>query len=644
MENGRLASTERSVDVLEEARSAWNALQNDRKRRRRNRNYLMGLQWQDEVETEDGFKTEREVIEDQGREAWKMNHIRPIIRNLKGQLRQNQSDRQVFAVNREDNRAAEVMTHVLREARRINAMESIEADQFIEHLLAGKSAFHVGYKYWPKYDRPEVSIRKVNMLRFFYNPDADDRRGHDLRIVGEIHDMSLDDIVTSFAPRDREYGEAIREYYGDVKSETFEMREAFGFQDGLSFDTPLDSDLHRVIEVWRRRSKMVRKVHDPEAGRTVQAELPDARIEQENRARRQRGMEELRVMDRRENVWVGYFLTPTGEILWAGETPYDHQEHPYAFGWADMIDGESRGLLSDLIDQQRLYNRMIQVMDLGMSTSARGVLMIPEERIPEGMSVNDFAEEYTKVNGVVVYKARTEDGGQIDPRLKPEQVYNQSIPTGAFEWLAQMREDMESSSGVTGPVMGESPDSGTPAALYNAQITQSNTTTLDLFETYFEVLRDLDVKTVQVAAQFYDDDRPVRTNENDILRFTSDEVRDVQFDATVAQVADTATYRQLYERDLQEMRAAGEITFRQYLEMSSHPKADQLIELIERTNPLVKGETRPQQGTGDPETQQALEVAAQGSQAATQRNLRAQLLQAAENGDRDAAALLSQAA
>jgi hypothetical protein len=659
LRRGRLESTDTTMEVLDEANSAWDARDSDRRRRRRHRNYVFGLQWQDTIEHEGQTMTEREAIEGQGREPWQMNHLRPVIRNLKGQLRQNSSDRAAFAVDREDSEAAEQMTKALREARRINMMDSLEADNFLEHLMGGEAAFHIGYKYQSQYDRPEVTYRVVNMLRFFVNPDANDRRGHDISLIGEIHDMEVSDIVAQFASNNPQAADAIREYYGDDRmGRDYWGYDEFNKADSLDFYSTADADMNRVIEVWRRELRESRIIHDPaEPGRyeVEREEYPDERIEQENKVRRQQGIPPLRVEDRSEMGWMGYFLTPTGEVLWAGESPYWHQEHPYAYGWAEKMDNESRGLLVDLIDQQRLYNRMIQVIDLGMSTSARGVLMIPKEQIPQDMSVQDFADEYTKANGVIAYKADPDDSN-LPRGTSPEQVFNRSIPSGAFQWLQQMRNELQEVSGISGAVMGEEPPSDQPAALYQARIQQSQITTLDLFETYFGILQKADRKALKVARQFFEDGRLVRGSKDEVTRFDRARVRDTEFEVTIAEVADTATYRQLYEQDLKEFLGGGMITFRQFLKMSSHPKADQLLQVINRSNPLSgQGEGGADMnnitGTGDPETEQAIRQAAQASEMADQpipgaeaRELRDNLMEQAAGGDSNAEALLAQAA
>jgi len=667
MQNGRLASLDDSKDVLERSARAWENLEEMRERRRKNRDYLFGDQWGETVTTPDGKQiTERQAIENQGREPWEMNRVRPIVRNLKGQFRQNESDRQVFAINREDNQAARVLTQALREARKSNDMSSLEAHQFIEHLLSARSTFRVGYKYIETYGRKEVTVDPVNTLRLFYNPDLNDPRARDLSLIGEIHDMEVAEVVNSFAPRDEELAEAIRDYYGDGKSGWgTPVETGFSRHDGLSFRTPTNTELARVIESWRLESHTRRLVRDHEMQKVFDADqqaMTDEQIRRENEVRKQRGVAELERFSRRERVWVGYYLTPTGEILWSGKTPYDHGEHPFVLGFGDFLDGEARGLMDDLIDQQRLYNRMVQIIDMGMSTSARGVLMIPEEMIPDGMSPQDFADEYQKINGTIVYKATTDQGQPMPTQHTPEQVYSNSIPAGAFEWLGKMNEEMQNASGVRGPLMGETSKSGTPASLYNQQIVQSQLTNLDQFETYFETLHDVDHKIVQVAAQYYPDGRRVRgEGDEGVLEFDEKQIKGLEFDVSIAQVDDTATYRQLWEDDLKQMLGNGLLTFRQYLKVSSHPRADELMELIQRTNPLVaeqNGQPRPSeqaaQNGASQEMQQALRQVEQGSRAASQsqqmspqarQQLRARLIQEAEENDsRRAQALLNQAA
>ena len=43
------------------------------------------------------------------------------------------------------------------------------------------------------------------------------------------------------------------------------------------------------------------------------------------------------------------------------------------------------------------------MLDFIMNASAKGVLLIPEDCIPDGMTPADFAKEWVRFNGVITY-------------------------------------------------------------------------------------------------------------------------------------------------------------------------------------------------------------------------------------------------
>lgn len=63
-----------------------------------------------------------------------------------------------------------------------------------------------------------------------------------------------------------------------------------------------------------------------------------------------------------------------------------------------------------------------------MRASAKGVLMMPEDCLPDGVSIDDIAESWTEFNGVIVYKPSK--SGKV-----PEQVANNSTNIGIAELL-----------------------------------------------------------------------------------------------------------------------------------------------------------------------------------------------------------------
>lgn len=59
-----------------------------------------------------------------------------------------------------------------------------------------------------------------------------------------------------------------------------------------------------------------------------------------------------------DSCWYYNYLTPFGDILREGETPYDHKSNPYVFKAYPFIDGEVHSFVGDVIDQQRYSSSM----------------------------------------------------------------------------------------------------------------------------------------------------------------------------------------------------------------------------------------------------------------------------------------------
>ena len=85
-----------------------------------------------------------------------------------------------------------------------------------------------------------------------------------------------------------------------------------------------------------------------------------------------------------------------------------------------MVNGECWGLVEDLIDQQKMINRNMVMFDFMNSASAKGVLLVPEDCIPDDGSLEEIADEWTRYNGVI--KIRTRTGAII-----PQQISSNAI-------------------------------------------------------------------------------------------------------------------------------------------------------------------------------------------------------------------------
>jgi hypothetical protein len=582
------------ISLVDLAHHWWRARSGYRSIRSRVRDYERGRQWSEAISDPDNpgkMITEEELIRRQNRIPWVINQVSAIARNLCGQFRENMGETAAFAVEGADPEDIEAVNVALRAVNRLNRIDLVEPDQFHEHLMSGVHAWRVDIAYNPSTNRDEVDIAAVDQYRLFYNLDIKDRRLRDLRIIGQVHDLTTDAMIRLFAVD--EFGNFNRNKADDIMGAVggrpedrfmpnyVTSSDGFFRTDGFDFYNSYDVGFHRVLEIWYEDHEFVHIVHDPETGQVFEYEGAESEIERVNRERVELGFEPLSMTMRYEPKWFVCFTTPYGYLLSKRRSPYWHGGHPFVLGLARLTDGETWGLLEHVIDPQRWLNRLLSMLDYSLSSSAKGVLLVPEDVIPTGLTIDDFAAEWTKANGVI--KINLRPGAQL-----PAQIASNAIPAGSFELVQNMLGWMDQVSGVTGPMRGVNPSSGTPAALFQQQIIQATMTNRDLFESYFQAQRDRDLLAIKCMVQAYKD--PIQfsdLNGGRLVTFDAERVQRIHLDVSVASVGDTATYRQLFEADMQRFLDSGFLTFGQYLEVSSHPKAATLKKIIQNENPDI---------------------------------------------------------
>ena len=228
-----------------------------------------------------------------------------------------------------------------------------------------------------------------------------------------------------------------------------------------------------------------------------------------------------------------------------------------------------------MIDQQRYVNRLITLYDWVIRATAKGVLLIPKDCLPEGVSIEDIAERWTEVNGVIVYEPS--ESGQI-----PQQVAASSVNIGIGELLSMQLKFFEDISGVNGALQGKPGYSGTSAALYSQQTQNATTSLLDILEVFSEFIRNGAIKDVKNIQQFYDDITMANIAGKNAAEIKRDpqKIRDVEFDLNVTESTATPVYRQLSNDILMQLWQAQAINVEQLLENGDFPFADDLLQSI----------------------------------------------------------------
>lgn len=594
-----------NLKLLLKCQEYWQSLEPLRRDRSRNIRYKNGDQWSDIVEDPDnGGQLVREdvVLSRAGRVPLKHNFIQQYIRNICGQLLNNKSQSVVYARSSGDQELSEMLTNTLQSVLALNQSDKINISVMEELLLSGIACVKTRFDYWCEKDRTDGKMDLVNINRLFFNTDIEDPRLTDLGLIGEIHDYDLDSLLKNFA-RSPSEANKLREMYRLYDSinlgRTYSMTDTDKL--ALQFTLPRDSSKCRVFEVWQRLGRWVTYTHDYADGSEQIVTMSITEVEAINGARQAEaerlGVEFSQSMAiyaeaRFEHYWLVSFITPDGTTIKRMETPYRHQEHPYTMAVMPMIDGVVKSGVGDLIDMQRYINRLIVMIDFIMGSSAKGVLMIPESAIPDGYSVDDFASEYVKANGVIVYK-------QTPGIDAPFQISTNATNVGGWEMLNMQLSLIDKISGVSGAIQGQSARAGTPSSLYAQQAQNSALNLKVLFNVFELFVQARDEKMLKVLMQYYSEPRHVNISGKSFTEVAATYQPEmaqkiIDFNITVSQSADTPVFRQIADDVMLQLVRDGQIPLEMYLKNSSLPFADKLLQDMQ----AAKEQTAANQGAG----------------------------------------------
>jgi hypothetical protein len=615
---------ERAYAVLFEAQRYYNNMENFRRRRLRNKRYNYGDQWGDKIEVPTcgglGKRRMREdaYIREQGSEPLKNNLIRRLVKNVLGVYRSQSKEPTCNARDKDEKKYGETMSIVLQCNRQLNRESEIDARTMEEFMISG-AAIHKK-KYGWRRNRLDCWTDYVNPNNFFIDNNMRDFRGWDVTCLGEVHDVPLGEVLREFAKTPAEVRK-LKEIYHNANDLQFvaDSLQPFGEFDprNIDFFTPGNPTLCRVIEVWRKESKPRYRCHDYNNGDDYKIDVEDYHeiVEVENQDRKQRGteagmLEEEIPMIKAEwfmdDYWYFYYLSPFGDILREGETPYAHGEHPYVFKFYPYIDGEIHSFVEDVVDQQRYVNRLVTMYDFIMRASAKGVLLCPEDCLPDDMSWDDFCDEWSRFNGVVRFKPNKSG-------LVPQQVSSNSTNIGIGDLLSYQLKFFEDISGVNGALQGKPGVSGTSGSLYAQQTQNATMSLLDILETFSQFVIDGAYKDVKNMQQYYDTKRTFNIvgRAGQIVEYDPKKIRDVEFDINITESTATPVYRQMANDFLMQLWQAQAITLEQLLQVGDFPFGDELLQSLAGQQQDI-GQGRATQGFS-PELQAQVAQASQSN-------------------------------
>lgn len=581
-----------NIELLDRCRQSWEMKRSLRENRERVKDYCFGDQWGDVIEYRGNRITERKYIQKKGNVPLSNNIMISVFNSLTGLYSKQGTEPTCFARVHDAQPVSDMMSATMQANWQDTAMQDVLKVIFSDQLLGGVAIARESYE--DRDQLPDSWTDYINPSYAFWEAGSDPRY-RDLTLIGCLHDVDREELFSKFARP--EYGltvDDIKDIFhvddAEFYDSTVQQNERFQLSN-ISFDTCQSPGLFRVIEAWTREIKPRYQCSDPIATNADDAyfrvELDDiGEIQKINRDRRRQYIEAGVPVEQRAYIkadyiedlyWYYTFLAPDGTVLCEGETPYDFKSHPFTVSFFPYVNGEIHPYMGFIIDQQRYINRLIIMHDMAARSAAKGITIVPKACIPDDMTPEDFAQEFTEYDGLIFYETN-----KLNPNLRPEVITSNAVQIGTYELLQLQMNLIKEISNVSGALQGKTPSAGTSAARY-AQETQNSTTSL------YNILQHMSSFTERVAQkkcsmikQYYEDGRIIFNRDNSsIIEYDRMSCRDVQFKISIKEAAATASYQMQINDTLDKLLEMQAITIKQYLQNCNLPFADKLLQDIE---------------------------------------------------------------
>ena len=541
----------RGQELLLEAQGHYMAEDRYRRERELNKKYTYGEQLSEIVSIDGEKMTEEAYIKKQGGVPLTMNLIRRQVKTVVGTFREQASEPICVARDRDEQTEAETLSVLLQYNMQLNRMGEVYARGMEEALIGGMPVHRKSFGW--RNGRMDCWTDVVPPDTFIIDSNMRDLRTWDCSFVGQIHDMYYNDMCAQLGKTPADY-ERLAEIYAaarKVRGGVYSW-EQFGYSQGSvyrDFLMPMDPSLCRVIEIWRKESKPRYRCHDWNKGTVYTVEVNQiGKVKEENERRWAQAQRDgipykevpfITAEWMIDTYWHYYYLSPFGDILEEGDSPYAHKSHPYVFKPYPFIDGEIHSFVSDLRPLQRYNNRLLMLNDMIMRSSSKGLLLVPKGSLTGDLTEDKIARIWAKPNGVLVVDA--DKYGNI-----PQQINSSVTNIGIHEMLSLNLKFFED-IGVNNALQGKASFAGESGTHAQIMAQNASTSLVDMIESYNDFVCDASYKDVKNIQQYYDEKKVLaivgKTAKG--VPVNAQKVLTIETDVSIAQGKKTPSYKML---------------------------------------------------------------------------------------------------
>lgn len=591
------------TELVQTAAHYYDNMRTLRKKWIRDLDYYMGRQLNDTVVYNGRTVTVKTYMEMKGMAALSADIITDKMISLKGTVRQQYMSPTVKAVDSGESDYTAIFNEMLRQNNNNNNRAEHDADQFENHALLGFIADKVKWAF--RNGREDVYIDPVDQFKLAI-PVFGRKDLEDIEFIAEAHDVTWPQMLKTFVRKPGDEARLVQIYTAAKTG-----RYVQGYNDTGSNQTAhLDDFYHssvigkyRFIEVWTLERNRALWCHDRLNASAGYRQLEEkAAIDAENERRRQANImkdedglpmldemgnprlyvpeEELELIEYEagiEEIWYWRMLSPNGYLLDEGISPYkvirdgySFYYHPYVFLAYPCIQGEVRSFVDRLIDRQRQYNHDNILLDFIIMNSAKGALAIDEDALSDKMDIDEIADQYVKVDGIIVYTSK--NGGN-----PPQQIMNKSMPAGVELLLQRDRDLVTAQSGVQPAMQGIHVGSNTSEGRYRMEKEGAATSVADYVGSFNNFELRVARKQVWTMQCFYTSRRSVKITGQDVKQYYDRETMgDVDFDMALTLDMNSTVIREQMKDLAFQGYQKDEISFGQMLDVADFGDTNKL--------------------------------------------------------------------
>ena len=585
---------QQNLQLLDRFHKYYDSLQDFRKNRERCKNYYFGDQLSDKVPDPHGcgLVSEEELMKRQGITPMSLNIIRKAVKAVLGVYCQSNFEPLAIARDRDEQKLGEMMSVAMEYVYQNQNLPEINTRGCEEFLLSAMPGFRVGFDINQERKSSDVVVSLIDDNRIGFDPNTTGQYFENISCIGYLHDMSIGEVLAKFAHSPAETAQ-IRQIYRDCEMQYSVTGQTFSKdtrRSQIDFYRPLQSEQCRVIEIWTKEPFYSFYCHDTAKGEQYFVSTADKQniIAENNR----RILEMVQVGGTAEDAalidyefkieekWVVRYLTPTGYVLRQEETPYAHGSHPFVIGAFPLVDGEIHSFVEDAINPQRMTNRLLSRIEYQRMNDIKGLFVVNKKiREKSDVTLSEIATTITSPAGVVELDW---EGGE-EPF---KQYHSTSSKQDDVQMLGQYMNLLNEITGAHGAMRGEQAKSGTPSSLYAQETQNANNNIADMMQWYNGLIRKRDYKIMQVIQQYYTDRRYLNIAGKDYSEeskwYDPDKVRNSQFDLALIENQSQGVFRAQNENLLMMLLQNGAIDVETYLESSTSPFADKMLERIKQ--------------------------------------------------------------